>query len=178
MEAIVYCTTNLINGKKYIGSHNGKNPKYLGSGDWFKKALKKYGKDNFIRQTLWEGPEEYMREMEEYYIDYYSAYESQLFYNMSKKGVGGMAGKKQSEECLAKRSKAMRGRILSAEAKAKMSESAKLRKPNNIGKNNKKRSLEAIAKIREARIGTKHSLETKAKMSISAKNKWVKNVSR
>lgn len=85
---IVYCTTNLINGKKYIGSHNGKNPNYLGSGTNFNKAIKKHGKENFIKQILWEGPSEFRYEMEEYWIEYFNAHNNQMFYNMTEKGVG------------------------------------------------------------------------------------------
>lgn len=49
---IVYETTNLINGMYYIGVHklNGRN--YLGSGVVLIKAIKKYGRENFIRETL------------------------------------------------------------------------------------------------------------------------------
>lgn len=90
--AIVYCTTNKINGKKYIGSHNGKNSNYLGSGKIFLKAVKKYGKKNFIRQTLWEGDKEFRYEMEEYWISYFDAVKNQMFYNATEKGVGGGKG--------------------------------------------------------------------------------------
>jgi hypothetical protein len=38
--AIIYCTTNKINGKKYIGSHNGNKSSYLGSGVNLTKAIK------------------------------------------------------------------------------------------------------------------------------------------
>jgi hypothetical protein len=41
--AIVYCTHNKINGKKYIGSHSANNPNYLGSGFRLKIAIKKSG---------------------------------------------------------------------------------------------------------------------------------------
>jgi hypothetical protein len=86
--AIVYCTHNKINGKKYIGSHNGSNPSYLGSGTGFKLALKKHGKENFVREILWEGEEEFKLEMEEYWIKYFNAFSNLLFYNRSEKGVG------------------------------------------------------------------------------------------
>lgn len=51
---IVYKTTNLISGKIYIGVHNtkGVNDSYLGSGILIKKAVKKYGRENFVRETL------------------------------------------------------------------------------------------------------------------------------
>lgn len=51
---IVYVTRNLINGKKYLGKHNGKNPNYLGSGLAIKAAIKKYGKSSFIREVVAE----------------------------------------------------------------------------------------------------------------------------
>lgn len=50
----VYKTTNLINGKWYIGKHstNDLNDSYLGSSQHLKSAIKKYGKENFIREIL------------------------------------------------------------------------------------------------------------------------------
>lgn len=54
MKYTVYKTTNLVNGKTYIGVHKTDNPhdSYLGSGKALKQALKKYGKDNFIKEIL------------------------------------------------------------------------------------------------------------------------------
>lgn len=49
---IVYETTNLINGKYYIGVHRINGRGYLGSGKLLKFAVDKYGSDNFIRETL------------------------------------------------------------------------------------------------------------------------------
>ena len=40
---IVYKTTNLINGKIYIGKDMKNNPNYLGSGTILRRAIKKYG---------------------------------------------------------------------------------------------------------------------------------------
>jgi hypothetical protein len=55
---IVYKTTNLVNGKFYIGVHKQDFflpiifDGYLGSGLMLKRAIKKYGEENFIRETL------------------------------------------------------------------------------------------------------------------------------
>ncbi len=41
---IIYITTNLLNGKKYIGKDEKNNPSYLGSGKLLKLAINKHGK--------------------------------------------------------------------------------------------------------------------------------------
>jgi len=102
-KAVIYCTTNKINGKKYIGSHNGNKSSYLGSGVNLKKAVKKYGQENFTKQILWEGDEEFRYEMEEYWIAYFDAANNQMFYNVTEKGVGRVKGFKMSAESIAQR---------------------------------------------------------------------------
>jgi len=87
---IVYITTNLINGKKYIGKDEKNNPKYLGSGNLFRMAIKKYGKENFQKEILAVARDKQdLCELESYYIDYYCAQTSDLFYNIAPGGNGG-----------------------------------------------------------------------------------------
>lgn len=54
MLYFVYKTTNLINGKIYIGIHRTSNidDGYLGSGKLLLQAIRKYGKENFKREII------------------------------------------------------------------------------------------------------------------------------
>ena len=62
MFYIVYKTTNLINGKFYIGTHKtvDMHDDYLGSGKLLKKAIDKYGAVNFKKEIMFvfDNPEE------------------------------------------------------------------------------------------------------------------------
>lgn len=87
---VIYCTTNIINGKKYIGRDSNNNPEYLGSGSYFKRAVKKYGKENFKKQILQDCVDfEDLNESEKYWIDYFGAVKSDLFYNINEGGEAG-----------------------------------------------------------------------------------------
>jgi hypothetical protein len=69
---ILYETTNLINGKKYRGIHKTSNLEdgYIGSGIAFEKSVKKYGKQNFIREILeFCNSYEELLEKEKIYVD-------------------------------------------------------------------------------------------------------------
>jgi group I intron endonuclease len=90
----VYETTNKINGMKYIGKcvYGRKNDweKYLGSGLYLKRAIKKYGRENFIRTTLEEASsEEELQLLEENYIKRFNAVESPQYYNIKMTSMGG-----------------------------------------------------------------------------------------
>ena len=55
MPWIVYETTNIVNGKKYIGVHRQDGDDfdgYLGSGRAMNAAIRKHGRENFERRTL------------------------------------------------------------------------------------------------------------------------------
>lgn len=88
MNHYVYEITNLINGKKYIGKRSCECPikedKYMSSGAYLKKDIKKYGIENFNKKVLAICDNENMvSELEYYFIlkrnaiardDYYNEY--------------------------------------------------------------------------------------------------------
>ena len=67
--AIIYKTTNQITGNYYIGFHSRDLDSYLGSGVAINDAIEKYGRDNFIRETVFEGTDEECIELEEFIVD-------------------------------------------------------------------------------------------------------------
>lgn len=90
----VYETTNRINNMKYIGKciygriNNWET--YLGSGLYLKRAIKKYGKENFIRVVIAEAySEEELNQLEEYYIKERNAVDSPQYYNIKQTSIGG-----------------------------------------------------------------------------------------
>jgi len=86
----IYKTTNLINGKYYIGKYAGNRSTYLGSGIALRKALIKYGRSNFKRvilevcNTLQE-----LSDREKYWIELFDAVNDPRSYNLTEGGHGG-----------------------------------------------------------------------------------------
>ena len=176
---VIYKTTNLVNGKIYIGQDKNNNPKYIGSGDLIKKAIEKYGKDNFKKEILIICDNQIdLDEYERFFIKEFDSTNKLTGYNIS---IGGRNGttlnRKMSEKTKKQMSNSRNGIIftkehkknlsnahvgkkISDETKRKMSESQKL-------VNRKKMSSETKAKISSAKLGKVPSIETKKRMSES-----------
>lgn len=94
MFGIIYLTTNRVNGKIYIGSDTkncGKgDPNYYGSGLLLKKAISKYGIENFTKETILQcmNKEELIL-MESKFISEYSSNIRGIGYNISDGYWGG-----------------------------------------------------------------------------------------
>lgn len=92
MRSVIYKTTNLINGKQYIGQQIIYDKKYLGSGKLLIRAIKKYGKQSFRKEILENCINISQKELddkEKYWIEKYDAVDDKNFYNLSLGGLGG-----------------------------------------------------------------------------------------
>ena len=157
-QHILYKTTNIINGKIYIGVHNNTNPGYLGSGSYIKNAVLKYGKENFVRETLFEGTREEVLIQEaklvnEEFVDHAENY------NMAIGGGNPPCASTFSDVTLKKMSDAATGRIFSDAHKQRLSDIGKKRihsdaSKQKISESNKGRifSEEHIKKLEALRF--------------------------
>lgn len=86
MYGYIYETTNLINGKKYVGQHKSQkfDKDYLGSGKILRQAVLKYGFNNFKCVVLYEcNSQEEMNELEIKTIKEYKSKLGDMCYNIS-----------------------------------------------------------------------------------------------
>jgi group I intron endonuclease len=135
----VYLTTNILNGKQYVGDHSTDNLErdyYLGSGKRFCDSLKFHGKENFKREIIehFNTKQEAFDAQEKYIIEYGTLHPSG--YNLSPKG-GWLV---------------MNG--LSKEARLKISNKNKLRNGELASFYGKHHSIETIEKISKTKTGT------------------------
>ncbi len=148
----IYKTTNLINGKQYIGLHKGSqlDNSYYGSGTCIHRALKKYGKENFkceLIDTAYSLEE--LKQKEKFWIDFFKAVESANYYNLIPGGgyrevteeqrcylSNINKGKKHTQETKDKISKAHKGKHCGDKNNAKLPQARAKLKIKNHGKNN------------------------------------------
>ncbi|MED4261984.1 hypothetical protein [Priestia aryabhattai] len=106
----IYITINKLNGKKYIGQHSAWLNWYVGSGEYLKNAINKYGKWNFERHIIYLAESQMeLDEAETFFINEgfgENAAKSKRWYNIkdgSQKGGNSLVG--LSEEDLKRRGK-------------------------------------------------------------------------
>ena len=164
---ILYQTTNLVNGKVYVGVHKLADTRYsrsyLGSGLSLRPAIEKYGKENFVRSTLAEfscAEDAYLAEAEMVTEEFCNRKDT---YNLRVGGEGGIF----TEEARAKMSAAAKGKRPTLETRAKMSASHK----GKIITAETKAKIGAASKGNKHRLGIIPSLETRAKMSAAQKGR-------
>ena len=107
-DGYVYRITNNINGKTYIGSHAGHNPRYMGSGVALKRAYKKYGLINFTKDIVIHCSD--YQKAEQQILTVLNAANDKTMYNMTNTGTGFLKGHIMSEDTKAKIIKANTGK--------------------------------------------------------------------
>lgn len=148
---LIYKITNKLNGKFYIGKHITENidDGYMGSGLAIRRAIKKYGVENFTKEILFDVyGEDLMNFLEEAIVDEAFVAREDT-YNIALGGQGGRLLLNYSP--------------LSEETKKKISQAHK----------GKHLSEETIQKMLKTRQGYHHSKETRKKMSDAAKGHFV-----
>lgn len=156
---LIYKTTCVVTGKFYIGRHSTNNPNdaYLGSGKMLRNSIKKHGKENHIRVILESltSLEELIKREEE--IVTVNLIVDPHCMNMKLGGEGGN-GLVWTDQGKANLSKALKGRKLSKEQRARMKIYLK---GINSGR---KATNEAKAKMSAAHKGITHTDEAKEKI--------------
>jgi len=118
---IVYKTTNLVNGKIYVGQDRKNNSNYLGSGIVFERALKKHGKENFKKEILEEcNTQKELNKRERFWIKKTNCQDPKIGYNVAN---GGNLGKFDNLVKVGEKiSQSLKGHKVSEETKRKLKE--------------------------------------------------------
>lgn len=165
----VYCYTNNVNGKKYIGItcrslRERASGRYEGS-HRFRNAINKYGFDKFTPEILFDNltrEEACKKEIET--IREFNTTDGNFGYNIS---IGGQSPA-PTPEVRKKISESRKGIVFTEEHKKKLS-LAKLGKPS--ARKNWHPTKEMIEKVRKANKGRKQSKEEREKRSKALKGK-------
>lgn len=176
----IYEIKNLINGKTYIGQKQclyDKTPEtdnYFGSGIYIKRAIKKYGINNFSKTIIIfdSFTKEEIDEYERYYIALYRL-AGKAEYNIADGGNGGNLGilvNKKISEALknnVKLSNSIKGRKFSEEHKRNLSKSKKGKKGHAWSEEQKQKMRKRMSGENNPMYGKPISDEAKAKQSKS-----------
>ena len=165
MYGYIYKTTNLINGKIYIGQHKSEeyDSSYYGSGKILKSAINKYGIENFSNTVLCycESKKE-LDKLERQLIKQYNSRNPNIGYNISFGGEGG-----DLVTCLPY-----------SDYEKFCNHISELNKSGVVGMKGKKLSDEHKRKIGEGNRGKVHSKEwvDKQRDKVKGKTAWNKGL--
>lgn len=176
MKGYIYLTTCLVNGKKYVGqsiNHRDINT-YLGSGVIFKNALKKYGKDAFVKTILVDNISclDELNKLERYFISKYdclapSGYnldlgdtnKGRMSETTKAKMIKSKTGKKHTEKQRIANIESHKGLKLSDETKKKIGDANRGKPSWNKGEKMPKGHSEKLRKIMTGKKMNKKQIE-------------------
>ncbi len=184
---VIYKTTNLKNGKYYIGKQKSYTDSYFGSGTALKFAIKKYGKENFKKEILEVCNSEKELEIKELlWIDKFDAVNDKKSYNLIRETS---ANKHRSYKDLGYRKKlsdSIKKMLNTPESKLRLQKQNSGENNPMYGKQRPDEFKKKISKLHKGKVisdktkekmklsklGTSLSNETKEKMMISQQNRW------
>jgi len=167
-KRFIYKTTNLVNGKIYIGQHIGTKPSYIGSGMLLKAAIKKYGRENFKREIIeYCDNVDQANEREIIWIARYDSTNRNIGYNIERGGGGvsdkqieNLKGNFRPEHIKKRISDSLKGIKRAPRTKEHTAKIYESRKKNGT----LKLSEEHKKKLKKASTGRKRTKETIEKM--------------
>lgn len=173
---IVYKTTQISSGMVYIGVHKTETEEfdgYLGSGKRLKHAIRKYGKGDFIRETLFKysSPEEaFQKESELVNLDFINRPDT---FNLVEGGSvpilfgesNGFYGKKHSHKTIQTLRERRLGSSIAVDVRSKISKSIRLK-------------IDTDPEFAKKLSQTHHTDESRRKISESLKNHYSENESK
>jgi group I intron endonuclease len=169
MNAHIYLVTNKLNGKQYVGQTTVARNK-VGHGELIKLAYNKYSKDNFTYEPICKGivSRASLNAIERFWIKVIDC-RSPKGYNIEE---GGSSKGEVAESTRQKLRVINTGKVMSLQAKKKISEATKGEKNHFYGKTH---TLESVAKIIAANIGKIVVITEEQKRKISVANSGKRN---
>lgn len=167
MIGYIYLTTNLINNKKYIGRKTSEIfvSNYFGSGKHLKRAVNKYGENNFKVELLKECFSiDDLIQSETYYITIHDAVNSDDYYNHSYGGynegfIPGEQNIAKTERCRRLNSEKHKGKKMSDEFCKKQSELHRGKPSGMLGKHHSEQTKQIISQHSRNRKHTREQIE-------------------
>jgi group I intron endonuclease len=147
----------MINGKVYIGQDAFGRADYFGSGKLIKRAIDKYGKNNFVKEIIEECDDKHiLNEREKFWIKYYDSTNTSIGYNIRLGGEGIAPGTKLNDS---HRDSIKEASIRNWEDEKYREKMKKLNEERIVNKTGIY-SSSSVSKAAESRRGRKHSEET------------------
>lgn len=145
---IIYKTTNLVNGKIYVGKDIHDDINYFGSGILLERAIKKYGKYNFKKEIIQKCLSiEELNIQEIYWINKLNSCDRNVGYNIAIGGDGGdTISNHPDRERIIENFRKRKHAVMTEEIKRKIS----------MANRGKKKSEEHKEKLRIIQTGKKH----------------------
>lgn len=144
----IYITTNMVNGKRYLGQKRIEFGidwhSYLGSGKHLKRAIKKYGRKNFTRNIVcFCYSEDKLNKAEHDLSVFLNVVESDDWYNLCY-GGGGKSGYKMSEEQVEQLRKRSLKQMQNPDVRKHLSELAKKRNNTDEAKHRQSEMMKKL----------------------------------